>query len=229
MRFGWITTLSVGTDSSFWKNLWNTVFADETNYEYLEKGAVSLTSLRMIIVGNFIGLALACFAAVFNKRVLGDFVRKVLREEALSPETAKTLSELGYERNTCIRSSVRKGVNLRRVVRCREEEAYLLELEQKQAEYEEKRKENPKLPKFKAESFRVNADEHHFYIPEEMKYMADVKFEKRGSTWLGAIVFIVVLLILAVVLFLTLPYILTVLNDWFGAVESVFSYKNKMI
>jgi hypothetical protein len=56
-----------------------------------------------------------------------------------------------------------------------------------------------------------------------------VKFEKRGSTWLGAIVFIVVLLILAVVLFLTLPYILTVLNDWFGAVESVFSYKNKMI
>lgn len=229
MRFGWIAALSVEMDSSFWKELWNTVFADETKYEYLEKGAVSLTSLRMIIVGIFIGLALACFAAVFNKRVLGDFVRKVLREEALSPETAKTLSELGYARKTCIRSSVRKGVNLRRVVRCREEEAYLLEMEQKEAEYAAKRKENPKLPKFKAEPFRVNADEHHFYIPEEMKYMADVKFEKKGSTWLGAIVFVVILLILTVVAFLTLPYILTVLNDWFGAVESVFSYKNKTI
>lgn len=229
MRFGWIAALSIETDSSFWKDLWNALFADETSYEYLEKGAVSLTSLRMIIVGVFIGLALACFAAVFNKRVLGDFVRKVLHEEALSAETAKTLSELGYARNFCIRSSVRKGVNLRRVVRCREEEAYLSEMEQKEAEYEEKRKETPKLPKFKVEPFRVNADEHHFYIPEEMKYMADVKFEKKGSTWLGAIVFVVILLILMVAAFCVLPYILTVLNDWFGAVESVFSYKNKMI
>ena len=229
MKFGWIAALSVETDSSFWRDLWNAAFADETTYEYLEKGAVSLTSLRMLIVGIFIGLALACFAAVFNKRVLGDFVRKVLREEALSPETAKTLSELGYERKLCIRNSVRRGVNLRRVVRCREEEAYLLELEQKEAEYAEKRKENPKLPKFKAEPFRVNADEHHFYIPEEMKYMADIKFEKKGSTWLGAIVFVIILLILTVVLVLALPYNLTVLNDWFGAVESVFSYKDNMI
>ena len=76
MRFGWIAALSVEMDSSFWKDLWNTVFADETKYEYLEKGAISLTSLRMLIVGIFIGLSLACFAAVFNKRVLGDFVRK---------------------------------------------------------------------------------------------------------------------------------------------------------
>ena len=229
MRFGWIAALSAEAEPSFWQELWNTVFADETTYEYLEKGAISLTSLRMIIVGIFIGLAIASFAAVFNKRVLGDFVRKVLGEEALSEETAKTLSELGYEHNTCIRYSVRRGVNLRRVVRCVEEEAYLRELESKEKEYAEKRKENPKLPKFKAEPFRVNADEHHFYIPEEMKYMADVKFEKKGSTWLGAIIFVVILLILTVVAFLALPYILTVLNDWFGAVESVFSYKDNMI
>ena len=192
------------------------IFGIETQYEHLGNGAGSMTSLPMIIIGIFIGLALAAFASVFNKRVLGDYVRELLREEALSAESAKTLAELGYERKSVIRYSVRKGVNLRRVVRCREEEEYLAAIEAKREEYEEKRKSDPSLPKFKAEPFRVDADEHHFYIPEEMKYMADIKFEKKGSTWLGAFVFIVVLAIAFVLLMLALPYILSVLNDWFG-------------
>lgn len=229
MFFGKIMALSADAEVSIWQELWNALLQDETQYEYLGKGANSLTSLRMIILGLFLGLALASFGAVFNKRVLGDFVRKLLREESLTPETAKTLSELGYARNTSIRYSVRRGVNLRRVVRCREEEEYLRELEQRREEYEEKRKENPKLPKFKEEPFRVNADEHHFYIPEEMKYMADIKFEKKGTTWLGAIVFVLLLVIAAVILFIALPYILNVLNDWFGAIHSVFSYKDNVV
>ena len=176
------------------------LFGADAQYEYLGNAADSMTSLPMIIIGIFIGLAIASFGAVFNKRVLGDFVRKLLREEALSAESAKTLAELNYQRNPVIRSSLRKGVTLRRVVRCREEEEYLAAIETKQTEYEEQRKNDPSLPKFKAEAFRVDPDEHHFYIPEELKYMADVKFEKKGSTWLGAIVFIVVLVIAFVAL-----------------------------
>lgn len=192
------------------------MFGIETQYEYLGNGAGAMTSLPMIILGIFIGLALAAFASVFNKQVLGDFVRELLREEALSAESAKTLAELGYERKTVIRYSVRKGVNLRRVVRCREEEEYLAAIEAKREEYEEKRKNNKSLPRFKAEAFCVNADEHHFYIPEKMKYMADIKFEKKGSTWLGAFVFLLVLAIAFLLLMFALPHILSLLNEWFG-------------
>ena len=216
-------------DPSFWNDLWNALFQDETQYEYLGKGANSLTSLRMIIIGLFIGLALASFGAVFNKRVLGDFVRALLREEALSGETAKTLAELGFLRSTVIRQSLRSGVTLRRVVRCREEEEYLREMERKRAEHEEKRKSDPSLPKFKAKEFRVNVDEHHFYIPEELKYTADVKFEQKGSSWLGAVIFLVVLIVAMVILLLAMPTILSFLDGWFGNIYNAFSYKDNVV
>lgn len=205
------------------------IFGIEEQYEYLGNGSGSMTSLPMIIIGIFIGLALASFGAVFNKRVLGDFVRKLLREDVLSAESAKTLAELNYQRNPAIRSGVRKGVTLRRVVRCREEEEYLAAIEAKQIEYEEKRKNDPSLPRFKAEPFRVDPDQHHFYIPEEIKYMADVKFEKKGSTWLGAVVFIVVLAIAFVLLMWAMPYILSVLNDWIGWITGAGSSANTPI
>lgn len=218
----------IAAEPSLWREIGSALFADDTQYEYLGTGG-SMTSLRMIIVGIFIGLALAAFGAVFNKRVLGDFVRGLLREEALTPETAKTLTELGYLKSSVIRSSVKRGVTLRRVVRCREEEEYLAEIAKKQEEYEEKRRENPSLPKFKAEPFCVKPSEHHFYIPDELKYMADVKFEKRGTTWLGAILFSVILLIVLVVLLLALPKILEILNDWFGMIASATDPTKNMV
>lgn len=195
------------------------ILGDETQYKYLGNGAGSMTSLRMIIIGIFIGLAIGVVASVFNKRVLGDFVRRLLSEQALSDESAKTLEELDYASNIFIRYSVCRGVNLRRVVKCREEEAYLAEIAQKEAEYAEKKKENRSLPKFKAKPFRVRADEHHFYIPEESKYMAEIKFEKKGSSWLGALIFLVVLAIALTVILLVLPSILSVLDGWFGSLQ----------
>ena len=86
--------------------------------------ASSLVSFRNIVFAFFIGINIAAIMAIFDKRVLGDFARKLIREEALSPETAMTLSELGYYKNTAIRSSLRSGYTLRRVVRCVEEEQY---------------------------------------------------------------------------------------------------------
>ena len=56
--------------------------------------------------------------------------------------------------------------------------------------------------------------------------MADVKFEKKGSTWLGAIVFIVVLVIAFVALMWAMPYILSVLNDWFAWITGNGSVSN---
>jgi len=102
-------------------------------------------------------------------------------------------------------------------------------LEQKRAEYEETRKSDPSLPKFKAKEFRVNADEHHFYIPEELKYTADVKFEQKGSSWLGAVIFLVVLIIAMVILLLAMPTILSFLDGWFGNIYNAFSYKDNVV
>ena len=216
-------------DVGFWNDVWNALFMDETQYEHIGNGGGSLISWKLMIIGIAIGLALAMFGAVFNKRVLGDFVRCVLREDALSPETAKTLSELGFVRSTAIRQSLRSGVTLRRVVRCREEEEFYAEQTRLREEYEEKRQADPKLPKFKELTYRVNVDEDHFYIPEELKYMADVKFEKQGSGLPVAIFFSVVLIAVAALLIKVFPYFLSFADSWLGSVYDVFSYQDNMI
>ena len=92
------------------------------------------------------------------------------------------------------------------------------------AEYEAKRAADPSLPKqYRGESFRVDPDNHHFYIPEQMKYTADVKFEKKGSGWLSAVLFCAVMLVVGFVILLILPSLLSLLDQFVGALDSVGS------
>ncbi len=227
MNFGILTALTIPEEDnmSLWEELWNYFYknylTDDNVYDNLKLGGGSLISVRLIIVGIFIGVCLAAFASVFNKRILGAFVRKLLGEECLSPESGKTLPELGYADKLFIRNGVRRGVNLRRVVRCREEEEYLARMAEQEATYEERRRSNPALPKkFRPESFRVNPDEHHFYIPEDMKYVADMKFEQKGTTWGGAVLCVILMAAALVAVLLVLPKILELVNDLVGALSS---------
>ena len=211
-----------------WKELWlyflDTYFYRETVYEHLNMDGDSFAMLRTIVLGVVIGLCIAGFMAVFNKRIWGDFVRLLLREDCLSAESAKSLPELNCAHKLWIRYGVRRGVNLRRVVRCREEEDALREFAAREQEYAERRKEDPALPKkMPKKPFRVDPDTHHFYIPEDMKYMADVKFEKKGSTWAGAILFSLVMVVVGFAVLMLLPYLLSLVNDLVGGFRSVGS------
>ena len=114
----------------FWNDFYTNYIDPHETYEYLDLGSGSLLSIRMIIIGLFIGIAISGFAAVFNKRVLGAFVRCLIKNECLSPDSAKTLDELGFGTNIFIRFAMRSnGINLRRVVKCREEELYYEEMQ----------------------------------------------------------------------------------------------------
>lgn len=213
------------TSMPLWEELWvyfrDTYFTDETVYEHLNMGGGSLISIRNLIVGLFIGLSVAGFGAVFNKQVLGGFVRLLLKEECLSPEQGKTLPELDSADKLLIRYGVKRGVNLRRVVRCREEEEYNAETARLAEEHREKRQTDRSLPRrLKRPAFRVDPDRHHFYIPEEMKYTAEVKFEQKGNTWLGAIVMVLVMAVATVGVLLVLPQILSLVNELVGAITS---------
>jgi hypothetical protein len=174
-------------------------------YEHLNMGTGSLLSVRFIVIGIFLGLAVGSFVAVFNKQVLGSFVRTLLSEECLSPEDGRTLPELNLADKLTLRRAVRHSVTLRRVVRCREEE-----------EFFKKQEENP--PK-KLSDFRIDPDTHHFYIPEDLKYTADVKFEAKGTTWPGAIIFSLCMVILMMVALVFLPDILQFVNNFVGSFQ----------
>lgn len=203
---------------SLWEELWtyfyDTYYGNSVYFANLGIDTAKMITIKNLIVALGIGLCLAAFATVYNKRVLGGLVRKLLKSEALSPDRALTLGELGAVKNPLLRYAVRKSVSLRRVVKCREEEDFLAEQSKRREEYEEKRMEDKSLPKFKEEKFELDPDNDHFYIPEEMKYTADIKFESKGTSLFGAIVFTVIMAIALCVIIYFLP-------DIFGMIDSL--------
>ena len=214
--------LKAGSEQPLIEELWeyfvDTYINNETTYENLDFGG--LFSVQTLVIGLFLGLAAAGFVAVFNKQINGAFVERLMREGCVSPESAKSLPELDLADKLTLRYAVSRGVNLRRVVKCREEAEYDAESAQKAEEYAEMRKENPRLPKqFTPKPFKVDPDAHHFYIPEDMKYMAEVKFDRKGNSWWSAVIYAAVILVALVALIVFLPNILNLLDEFIGSLK----------
>ena len=64
--------------------------------------------------------------------------------------------------------------------------------------------------------FRSDIDNDHFYIPEEHEIEALTKFNKKGSSWVSMIIWIVVISIVFVLLLFFLPWFLGKLDGAFG-------------
>ncbi|MBQ9784404.1 MAG: hypothetical protein IJW29_09840 [Clostridia bacterium] len=178
-------------------------------YEHISIGPSSNDAARTLIFGIAIGIVIATVMVARTRTKLGGFLRRMIAEDCMAPERAKTLSELGEFRNSAVRHELSRGVTLRKYVKCCEEEAFLTELSAKQAVNETKTEEKKPKRSFWArvlsfftgkapDDFQVDFTKAHFYIPEDLKYRVEVRFEKKGSGWLpvvlsfvGAILFII--------------------------------------
>ena len=74
------------------------------------------TMFKLIIFGLYFGIIAAALFMFYTKRVLGAFVRALDQNGALSKENAKTLAELGFEKNIFVKLALVTGYTLRRVV-----------------------------------------------------------------------------------------------------------------
>ena len=96
--------LTPASEMSVFEELWQ-YFVDKyfsTELPYLENFTVRSNQVmfyKMIIIGLSIGLIVAAFCNLFNKRYVGNFVRKMIREGCLDKDNAKTLEELGYQKS----------------------------------------------------------------------------------------------------------------------------------
>ena len=200
-----------------WRYFYDTYLNPSEYYGNLNLTSADLWTIRILIFGLCVGLSLAAFAAAFNKRVLGDIVRKIIAKQAFSPETAVTLEELGIEGKPIAHFAIKRSTSLRRVVKCCEEEMFEADQDKREREHKENRKKDKSLPAFKRLKYKINPYSDTLYIPEKDRYMADVKFEKKGTTWVGACVFSVVMAVVFVGLMVALPQILSLLNEFAGA------------
>ncbi|HBL83672.1 MAG: hypothetical protein A2Y17_08970 [Clostridiales bacterium GWF2_38_85] len=70
-----------------------------------------------IMIVFSIGILIAAFYALYNKAVLGKFVRALINAEAESESSAKTLDEIGYGLNKLITQSLRTNITFKRYIK----------------------------------------------------------------------------------------------------------------
>ena len=101
--------------------------------------AIDVTNLKRAVWLIIAGMILALVFIYFYKTVNGALVRALMANEAYSPETAKTLAELGFEKKESILKTFNRSETIRRVVGTAEDEAdenahfYIREEEKKRA------------------------------------------------------------------------------------------------
>ncbi len=206
------------------KELWDYVIdkyfsPDIPPLENFSLGTGSLVSLQIIIIGLSVGIIIALFSTIFNKRYVGDFIRKLIYEDCFDANRAKTLYELGYHRSPSIRGMIKSGGTLSRWVRCVEEDEFLTVVNKKRAEFDELHKNEPRPPRFKEPEFKRDPGTMHFYLPEEKKYAAEVKFDKIGTNFGVAILMTVFAIVLCSFLCYILPDMLQFLDNFIGVMK----------
>jgi len=216
--------LSAAKEKSLFEELWDyiveTYFSpDVSGLQNIDLGTGQMISLQMIIIGICIGVVVAAAVSVVDKKHLGAFVRDLIAEGCLSPDSAKTLLELGYARNFAVRGSLKGGSVFARWVRCREEDEFLADIEKKRTENEAACDDGEKKPRFKAPEFKRDCDTMHFYVPEEKKYSAEVKFDSKGANWGSFIVITILSVFLCAFLCHLLPDMLILVDNFIGVVK----------
>ena len=185
-------------------------------YENFNLGAGASSMAQTIILSVAIGFMVAAVMAVYTRTVLGNFVRALLKSEAKDAQSAKDLSSLGFFRSAAIRRELSRGVTLRKVVKCVQEEELLGNKEENPAG-EGEEIENPTPATSKAPSsevlFKPDFTTARYYIPEDLRYHAELRFEKKGSGWGPMLITIVASIVIAALLSYLLPDILQMADN----------------
>ena len=211
---------SKSTVEEMWDYFVENYLSGSAEYPNLGLTENSIISVPVILAGLLIGTLLAVTITVYDNRVMGGFVREMLYRGALGREKALTLSDIDLAERSPVGRALRKSVGLRRIVHCIEEEDYYAELKRQREECEKKREEDPTIPEFKHTDYTFGEGEH-YYIPEDKKITAEIKYAKRGLKPWALIILIAVSVILFFALVFILPYILKLADQLVGYFKSV--------
>lgn len=162
-------------------------------------------SLPLMFFGLFLGVLVAAFSAIYNKRILGDALRNIIKSGANTPENAKTLNELGYGRNTFVRSALKYGTAMRKYVRCVEDDEKMASAVPDKKGF---------LP-----TIKTDLSSAHFYVPEERRVAAEVRYDKTGTTWFAFFGILVGGIIVLVLLIKVFPDIMTFVDNFVGQIK----------
>lgn len=197
-----------------WEYLEGKYFSvDMGRYEHISIGSGSLVTLQKVVLGICVGIIIAAAMACYDKNKLGAFVRAIVKEQALWPDKAMTVYDLGFARNSAVKASLRSPNKLGKIVHCVEKEAYEVKVAEAREAYiaEHGNEEGFFMPQY-----RMDFDNDHFYIPDEEHYRAEVRFDNEGSGWRAFILVCIVAIVSAALICFLLPDMIQLVDNMIG-------------
>ena len=216
----WLQKLFLSTSGEptlleeIWEYLEGKYFSvDMGRYEHISIGSGSLITLQKVVLGICVGIIVAAAMVCYDKNRLGAFVRAIVREQALCPDRAMTLSDLGFAGNRAVRTSLRSSNKLGRIVHSVEKDAYDAQVAAAREAYiaEHGNDEGFFMPQY-----RMDVNNDHFYIPDEEHYRAEVRFDNRGSGWRAFMLVCIVAVMAAALICFLLPDMIQLVDNMIG-------------
>ncbi len=176
-------------------------------YTYLEFHS-DIIPLKMVIWGIYAGILIGIAVSYFRKKYFGTLVRKLLKSEAFSEESALTLEEAGLKAGVFYKNALKERGALRR---------YISFSDTSPVSIKEISKNRIRLRKFfglDENPLIYDFSKIKLYIPEELKYKADVAFEKKNEGIGSFILLTIILTAFAVGISYLIPELLTMLDNF---------------
>ena len=189
---GWYQNSTLGELIAYFKETYFTMLFGA--YDHFSVTEQTANMINKIIPALIWGIIIASLAAFYCRRIVGDFVRTLVKKEAIDADAAVTLLDTGAFRSTVVRRELCRGAFLRKVVFCREEQNFLNE-------------------KGKDATYKIDFTKDHFYIPADLKDRAEIRFDKKGSGWLSVVLTIVLVPVVVALICRFMPNVLHLVDS----------------
>lgn len=174
--------------------------------------------INKLILLFFGALIIGCIIVSINQMNLTLLIRKLMKIEAYTEESAKTLSELGLADNAGIKSLVNK--NDGRISKIIAVVGIKRQTYEEYMEAERKRKEARRLPPAERKAVldslsvgEIDASNAKIYIPEDKKEYASYVYSSGNGSVVKTVLSCTLILVVAVAIILLMPTLLSLLNN----------------
>ena len=152
----------------------------------------NMSALELTVWSIAVGSVCAVLFTYYNRTILGGFVRTLINKEALSIDSAITLAEAGYQKNAFVKRALLKRDTFRKIVFEVDDEIVIAS----------------EGHSFSARTKPINLNTARFYIAQENRVMAELRYDNQGANIFGVVTSVIVILALAYVVTLVVPHLI---------------------
>ena len=172
-------------------------------------------SFKAIVFIFYFALVLGSIVIYYNRTLIGALPRALAKHECFSPESAKSLEELGLAKNAFIKFSLRFGTTFRRIIGCVDTRQPADAVDENAAESGENAARGRDIEPYDGtgKRYKNNFETDLFYIREKYKDATAIRFARKGNGILSILLTAVIGIIAVVLIFKFAPVIIEMIDS----------------